>query len=709
MTKFSVTGMGCAACSAKVEKSVSGMPGVSACSVNLLTNSMTVEGTASNSEIIKAVEKAGYGARVIEGGAKNQVVKETEENAKRARIRLIASCVFLGVLMYLAMFGTMFNLKGPAFLREKGLLAYVQAVLALIVMFINRHFFISGFKSLFHLSPNMDTLVALGSSASFLFSVYVMFFMPHEHLYFEGAAMIVTLISIGKTLEARAKGKTTNAINSLLELSPKTATVLKDGKEITIPVEELKKDDIFIVRPGENIPADAVIIEGATSVNEAAITGESIPVDKKEGDSLISATSNINGFIKCKAVKVGEDTTFSQIINLVTDSAASKAPVQKIADKVSSVFVPSVILIAVITFALWKIFYGDLEFSILKGISVLVISCPCALGLATPVAIMVGNGVGAVRGVLFKNSQVLEQAGKTQIVVLDKTGTLTKGQPKVEGVYPEGDLSKEEVIQIAASIEKGSRHPLAKALLDEAARLNLKLSQVQNFLELPGIGVQGFINGQKYECGRLEDSAKIGLKKDGKLLGSILFKDEIKEDSLEAVNTLKALGIKVAMLTGDSDATAKEVGKALGIEKIYSRVRPHDKAQVVKELKNQGFVMMVGDGINDAPALTESDTGVAIGAGSDVAIDSAQIVLVKNSIMDVVFAIKLSRAVKKNIMQNLFWAFIYNVIGLPLAAGAFSLTLGLNLNPMICSLAMSLSSFCVVSNSLRLNKLKKKA
>jgi Cu2+-exporting ATPase len=706
MTKYSVTGMGCAACSARVEKAVSSVPGVTTCTVNLLTNSMMVEGTATEESIVQAVVQAGYGASRVDEGTKDDVVKKTEEASKESGRRLIASIVFLAGLMYLSMFGMMFNLKGPAFLDSKGILGYTQALLSLIVLIINRRFFISGFKSVLHLSANMDTLVALGSSASFLYSLYVMFFMPGEHLYFEGAAMIVTLISIGKTLEAHAKGKTTNAINSLLDLAPKTATVLKDGKESVIPVSELKPGDIFIVHPGENIPSDAEIIEGNTSVNEAAITGESIPVDKKSPDRVTGATQNVSGFIKCRTLKVGQDTTFAQIIKLVTDSASSKAPVQKIADKVSSVFVPVVILLSLITFVLWKVFYADLEFSLLRAISVLVISCPCALGLATPVAVMVGNGVGAKKGILFKNSVSLEQTGKTKIVVLDKTGTLTKGEPVVKKIIPSDGIKEEQVLRLTASIEKQSLHPLAKAIVKKAEEAEIKLSPVSDFTEVPGKGVLGTIEGHKYECGRFEESAFIGIKKDGKLIGKILLQDEIKPDSPAAIKDLKKLGIKVVMLTGDSRETAHEVGKQLGIEEIYSQVLPKDKSDIVAKLKKEGFVMMVGDGINDAPALTQSDIGVAIGAGSDVAIDSAQVVLVKNSIKDVVSAIHLSREVKKNIMQNLFWAFIYNVLGIPLAAGVFT-SFGITLNPMLCSLAMSLSSFCVVSNSLRLNRFKK--
>lgn len=709
MYKFSITGMGCAACSAKIEKTISELQGVQKCSVNLLTNLMTVEGIATAEEIISAVESAGYGATLLKQKESDfEFVNAISRNLKSMIVKIIFSSLFLFVLMYFSMGHSILNFPLPSFVKSNFYNGIIQAVLAFAVICINYKIIFKGFVSLVKLSPGMDSLVALGSIASFSYSLYVLIFSVSSELYFEGSAMILTLISLGKLLETKAKGKTTNSLRELINLSPKTAVILEDGIEKTIPVENIKKDDIFVLKPGQTVPVDGLIVEGTTSVNESIISGESIPVNKKSGDEVISATSNINGYIKCKATRVGKDTTISQIINLVTESASSKAPVQKIADKVSGYFVPFVIVTAVITFAVWMLKNKGIEFSILRGISVLVISCPCSLGLATPVAIMVGNGVAAKKGILFKNSVSLEQTGKTSVVVLDKTGTITTGQPFVKEIIALENYTQNQILQIVFSLENKSRHPVALAIINKAEKEKISSLKVQDFLETPGVGVKGIIDGENYFCGRQNGESFISVLKNEVLIGKIFISDSIKDDSLNAINLIKNLGLKVIMLTGDNEQSALETGKNLQLDKIISNVKPSQKAQKVLSFKKDGLVMMVGDGINDAPALTCADIGVAIGAGSDIAIESADVVLVKNSLKDVSKAVLLSRSVLKNIHQNLFWAFFYNIIGIPLAAGCFSSLFGWNLNPMFCAFAMSVSSLLVVTNSLRLNRLKNK-
>lgn len=701
---FRITGMSCAACSARVEKVVSALPDVTSCSVNLLTASMKVSGSADSKEIIKAVESAGYGAFLNDG---NKVSFDENTNLKKLATRLYGSVVLLLILMLFSMG----PLGSKIIFVQSG---FVQAVLAIVVMGINYKFFTNGIKGFVKLSPNMDSLVALGSSASFLYSLYILinsaFFGGNGgHLYFEGAAMIVTLITVGKLLEEYSKGKTTNAIKSLMKIAPKTAVLIRmengTEKEVEVLVDEVHVGDIFAVRPGQNIPVDGVVIEGNASVDESSISGESIPVDKECGDEVISATTNLDGFMKCRAVKVGKDTAFSKIIEMVMESAATKAPAQKIADKVAGIFVPVVLGIAAVTFSIWFILGKGLEFSLLRGVSILLISCPCALGLATPVAIMVGNGVGAKHGILFKNSIALEKTGKAKTVILDKTGTITKGKISVKEVLADGENSVTDVLQYALDLENKSSHPVAKAIVKKALEMKLKIESISDFKEIPGQGVSTLIDDHEIFCGRKSGYSSIVVTKDGKLVGRITVQDEIKEDSAAAVLELKKLGLKVVMLTGDNRKNAEEVARVCGIapNDVVAEVKPEQKAAVVKETCS---AIMVGDGINDAPALAAAATGIAIGAGSDVAIDSAGVVLVKNSLMDVVHAIRLSRNVNKNIKQNLFWAFFYNVIGIPLAAGCYTGVLGWTLNPMVCAVAMSVSSFCVVMNALRLNLLK---
>ena len=743
MEQYHVTGMNCAACSARVEKAVTKVKGVTSCSVSLLTNSMGVEGTAESSAVIEAVKAAGYGASLKNAKEENKEAETGLEDTQTPLLkkRLIASVVFLIVLMYFSMGHMMWGWPLPAWFTDNHVgMGLVQMILAAIIMVINQQFFISGFKALWHRSPNMDTLVAMGSMASFVWSVYALLAMTRAQtdgnaelvmeymmeFYFESAAMILTLITVGKMLEARSKGKTTDALKSLISLAPKTAVVERDGKEVTVSIDEVQKGDIFVVRPGENIPVDGQVIEGNSAVNEAAITGESIPVDKAEGDMVRSATINQSGFLRCKATRVGEDTTLSQIIKLVEDASATKAPIAKVADKVSGVFVPVVITIAVITTLVWLLAGQNFAYALARGISVLVISCPCALGLATPVAIMVGNGMGAKNGILFKTAVSLEETGKTRIVALDKTGTITRGEPKVTDVLPAEGISEEELLTMAYTLEQKSEHPLAKAVLEEAQSRELKTRMITDFTALPGNGLSGktegssllggsytFIrekieeNGEKLQQ-QAEQLAKQGktpllFVRDGKLLGMIAVADVIKEDSPQAIAELQNMGIKVVMLTGDNEQTARAIGKQAGVDEVIAGVLPDGKEQVIGSLKQQGKTIMVGDGINDAPALTRADIGIAIGAGADIAMDAADIVLMKSRLSDIPAAIRLSRATLKNIHENLFWAFFYNVIGIPLAAGVWIPLFGWKLNPMFGALAMSLSSFCVVSNALRLN------
>ena len=743
MEQYHVTGMNCAACSARVEKAVTKVKGVTSCSVSLLTNSMGVEGTAESSAVIEAVKAAGYGASLKNAKEENKEAETGLEDTQTPLLkkRLIASVVFLIVLMYFSMGHMMWGWPLPAWFTDNHVgMGLVQMILAAIIMVINQQFFISGFKALWHRSPNMDTLVAMGSMASFVWSVYALLAMTRAQtdgnaelvmeymmeFYFESAAMILTLITVGKMLEARSKGKTTDALKSLISLAPKTAVVERDGKEVTVSIDEVQKGDIFVVRPGENIPVDGQVIEGNSAVNEAAITGESIPVDKAEGDMVRSATINQSGFLRCKATRVGEDTTLSQIIKLVEDASATKAPIAKVADKVSGVFVPVVITIAVITTLVWLLAGQNFAYALARGISVLVISCPCALGLATPVAIMVGNGMGAKNGILFKTAVSLEETGKTRIVALDKTGTITRGEPKVTDVLPAEGISEEELLTMAYTLEQKSEHPLAKAVLEEAQSRELKPRMITDFTALPGNGLSGktegssllggsytFIrekieeNGEKLQQ-QAEQLAKQGktpllFVRDGKLLGMIAVADVIKEDSPQAIAELQNMGIKVVMLTGDNEQTARAIGKLAGVDEVIAGVLPDGKEQVIGSLKQQGKTIMVGDGINDAPALTRADIGIAIGAGADIAMDAADIVLMKSRLSDIPAAIRLSRATLKNIHENLFWAFFYNVIGIPLAAGVWIPLFGWKLNPMFGALAMSLSSFCVVSNALRLN------
>lgn len=741
MKKFNVTGMSCAACSSRVEKAVSKVEGVQSCSVSLLTNSMGVEGSACEESIIAAVEKAGYGASVA-GAEKKQSAETDQLKDKDTPVlmhRLIASVGFLVVLMYISMGHMMWGWPLPAFFADNHIaMGLVQLLLCVIIMVINQKFFISGFKGLIHRSPNMDTLVALGSGASFVYSVYALFAMTdaqvkgnaelvmsymHE-FYFESAAMILTLITVGKMLEAHSKGKTTNALKALLNLAPKKATLLIDGKETEVTVDKVKKGDVFVVRPGESIPVDAEITDGSTAVDESALTGESIPVDKVVGDTVSAGTINKSGFIKCSATAVGEDTALSQIIKMVSDAAATKAPVAKIADKVSGVFVPAVIVIALITIAVWLLCGQTVGYALARGISVLVISCPCALGLATPVAIMVGNGMGARKGILFKTASSLEVAGKIQIAVLDKTGTITKGEPKVTDIIP-FEITENELLKYAYSIEAKSEHPLAKAIIVKAEELSLNPYEVTDFKAESGNGLSAEYNGKKIIGGskkyissligisndilskadKLSEEGKTPLffMLDNKLLGIIAVADVIKEESPQAIKQLQNMGIKVVMLTGDNERTAKAVGKLAGVDEVIAGVMPDGKEKVVAELKKQGKVLMVGDGINDAPALTRADIGMAIGSGTDIAIDAADVVFMKSKLTDVPAAVRLSRKTLRNIHENLFWAFIYNVIGIPLAAGVWIPLLGWQLNPMFGAAAMSLSSFCVVTNALRLN------
>lgn len=741
MKKFNVMGMSCAACSSRVEKAVSKVNGVKSVSVSLLTNSMGVEGSASDESIIAAVEKAGYGASVA-GGEKKQSAENEQLKDKDTPVlmhRLIASVGFLVVLMYISMGHMMWGWPLPAFFADNHIaMGLAQLLLCVIIMVINRKFFISGFKGLIHRSPNMDTLVALGSGASFVYSVYALFAMTdaqvkgnaelvmsymHE-FYFESAAMILTLITVGKMLEAHSKGKTTNALKALLNLAPKKATLLIDGKETEVTVDKVKKGDVFVVRPGESIPVDAEITDGSTAIDESALTGESIPVDKVVGDTVSVGTINKAGFIKCSATAVGEDTALSQIIKMVSDAAATKAPVAKIADKVSGVFVPAVIVIALITIAVWLLCGQTVGYALARGISVLVISCPCALGLATPVAIMVGNGMGARKGILFKTAASLEEAGKTQIAVLDKTGTITKGEPKVTDIIP-FEITENELLKYAYSIEAKSEHPLAKAIIVKAEELSLNPYEVTDFKAESGSGLSAEYNGEKIIGGSkkyisslinisndissradsLSEEGKTPLffMKGDKLLGIIAVADVIKDESPQAVKELQNMGIKVVMLTGDNERTAKAVGKLAGVDEVIAGVLPDGKEKVVAELKKQGKVLMVGDGINDAPALTRADIGMAIGSGTDIAIDAADVVFMKSKLTDVPAAVRLSRKTLRNIHENLFWAFIYNVIGIPLAAGVWIPLLGWQLNPMFGAAAMSLSSFCVVTNALRLN------
>ena len=760
MKQYTVTGMSCAACSARVEKAVSKVDGVTSCSVSLLTNSMGVEGSATDAQIVEAVEQAGYGAspkgtetEIANGRANNSLEQLkaaqdalVDKETPKLRNRLIASLIFLVVLMYFSMGHMMWGWPLPEFFNGNHVaMGLLQLLLTVAVMVINQKFFISGFKGLIHGAPNMDTLVALGSAASFGYSVYALFAMTaaqvkgdmdavmsymHE-FYFESAAMILALITVGKMLEAHSKGKTTDALKSLMQLAPKTATVVRDGMEQEISVDAVRKDDIFVVRPGENIPVDGEIIDGTTAVNESALTGESIPVDKQKGDAVSAATVNQSGFIKCRATRVGEDTTLSQIIQMVSDAAATKAPIAKIADRVSGVFVPAVITIAIITIIAWLIAGETVGFALARGISVLVISCPCALGLATPVAIMVGNGKGAKSGILFKTAASLEATGRTQIVALDKTGTITSGEPKVTDIVPDETFFGETgnhagaLLAIAASVEAKSEHPLAKAIMERAKTDEIAIAEVTDFSAVVGNGLTATLAGKMIKAGNLAFVSKfvkvsddmrakaVEFSKEGKtplffatddrLCGIIAVADTIKEDSPEAVRQLKNMGIRVVMLTGDNEQTANAIGKQAGVDEVIAGVLPDGKEAVIRKLKKQGRVAMVGDGINDAPALTRADMGIAIGAGSDVAIDAADVVLMKSRLIDVPAAVRLSRATLTNIHENLFWAFFYNVIGIPLAAGLWYPLLGWKLNPMFGAAAMSLSSFCVVTNALRLN------
>ena len=748
MEQYNVTGMSCAACSTRVEKAVSSVVGVTSVSVSLLTNSMGVEGTADVAEIIKAVEAAGYGAS-IKGSHENKIVSDVNdyEDALRDREtpelkrRLWSSVGFLLVLMYFSMGHMMWNWPLPAFFNDNHIaMGLTQLLLTIAVMVINQKFFINGFKSLLHRAPNMDALVALGAGAAFIYSTYALFAMTdaqvkgdmdgvmaymHE-FYFESAAMILALITVGKMLEARSKGKTTDALKSLMKLAPKTAVILRDGRETVVPIDQVKKGDIFVVRPGENIPVDGVVLEGNSAVNESALTGESIPVDKAAGDVVSAATVNQSGFLKCEATRVGEDTTLSQIIRMVSDAAATKAPIAKVADQVSGVFVPAVIIIAAITILVWLLAGESAGFALARGISVLVISCPCALGLATPVAIMVGNGVGAKNGIMFKTAVSLEEAGKMQIVALDKTGTITNGEPKVTDIIPKG-VTEEALLTIAYILEHKSEHPLAKAIIEYVDK-EFEIQQteeVSEFTALPGNGLTAIWNGRrlmggnykfisskavitedmKMQSERLSEEGKTPLffAVDGTFIGMIAVADVIKEESREAVEQLKNMGIHVVMLTGDNERTANAIGKQAGVDEVIAGVLPEGKESVIRTLKEKGKVAMVGDGINDAPALTRADIGIAIGAGTDIAIDAADVVLMKSKLSDVPAAIRLSRAALKNIHENLFWAFIYNVIGIPLAAGVWIPLSGWQLNPMFAAAAMSLSSFCVVTNALRLN------
>ena len=739
--------MSCAACSARVEKAVGQVPGVTSCSVSLLTNSMGVEGTASPETVIRAVQEAGYGAS--EKGAAKQSAsmaeneKALEDHATPAlKRRLLWSVGFLIVLMYFSMGHMMWGWPLPHFYDDNHVaMGLTQLLLTVIIMVINQKFFISGFKSLWHRAPNMDTLVALGATAAFVYSTYALFAMTGAQVrgdmdavmdymmdfYFESAAMILTLITVGKMLEARSKGKTTDALKSLMKLAPKTATVVRDGQEVTVPVEQVQRDDVFVVRPGESIPVDGVVLEGTSAVNESALTGESVPADKTPGDAVSAATVNQSGFLRCRATRVGEDTTLSQIIQMVSDAAATKAPIAKIADQVSGVFVPAVIGIALVTTIVWLLIGKPVGYALARGISVLVISCPCALGLATPVAIMVGSGLGAKNGILFKTAASLEETGRIEIVALDKTGTITSGEPKVTDILPAEGVSAEELLRLANTLERKSEHPLAKAILEYAKEQNVSAEEVADFQALPGSGLTARLDGKalcggndtfigttapvsaemKAQAAALAEAGKTPLwfSYDGRLLGVVAVADVIKADSPQAVRELQNMGIRVVMITGDNERTAKAIGAQAGVDQVIAGVLPDGKEREIRKLKTEGKVAMVGDGINDAPALTRADIGVAIGAGTDVAIDAADVVLMKSRLSDVPAAIRLSRATLRNIHENLFWAFFYNTIGIPLAAGVF-IPLGLTLNPMFGAAAMSLSSFCVVSNALRLNLFK---
>ena len=748
MEQYNVTGMSCAACSARVEKAVSKVPGVTACSVSLLTNSMGVEGTASPQEIVAAVQNAGYGASLKGAGGGTQSPSAAEEQLEdhetpKLRRRLLWSVGFLLVLMYFSMGHMMWGWPLPSFYDGNHVaMGLTQLLLTVIIMVINQKFFISGFKGLIHRAPNMDTLVALGATAAFGYSTYALFAMTGAQMrgddaavmrymmdfYFESAAMILTLITVGKMLEARSKGKTTDALKGLMKLAPKTATVLRGGKELSVPVEQVQKDEVFLVRPGESIPVDGVVLEGSSAVNESALTGESIPADKAEGDLVSAATVNQSGFLKCRATRVGEDTALSQIIRMVSDAAATKAPIAKIADKVSGVFVPVVITIAVITTAVWLLLGHPVGYALARGISVLVISCPCALGLATPVAIMVGSGLGAKNGILFKTAASLEETGRIQIVALDKTGTITSGEPKVTDILPAEGVAEDELLALAYALERRSEHPLARAILQHAEERHIPAQEVTDFQAMPGNGLRAAAADGCTLCGgnlafieraaqvpepmraqadKLAQAGKTPMffSADGRLLGVIAVADVIKPDSPQAVRELQNMGIYVVMVTGDNERTAKTIGAQAGVDQVIAGVLPDGKESVIRELRRRGKVAMVGDGINDAPALTRADIGIAIGAGTDVAIDAADVVLMQSRLSDVPAAIRLSRATLRNIHENLFWAFFYNTIGIPIAAGVF-IPLGLTLNPMLGAAAMSLSSFCVVSNALRLNLFK---
>ena len=751
MIQYIVTGMSCAACSARVEKAVSKVPGVTSCSVSLLTNSMGVEGTATEQEIIKAVKDAGYGAsKKGEGAAKVQpaqalagedMLKDRETPVLKRR--LIASVGFLIVLMYFSMGHMMWGWPVPGFMKDNHvMMGLLQMLLTITVMVINQKFFISGFKGLIHRAPNMDTLVALGSGASFVYSTYALFAMTDAQMhgdmdavmsymhdfYFESAAMILALITVGKMLEARSKGKTTDALKGLMKLAPKTAVVIRGEKEVQVSIEQVQKGDCFVVKPGENIPVDGEVIEGNSAVNESALTGESIPVDKAVGDKVSAATVNQSGYLKCRATRVGEDTTLSQIIQMVSDAAATKAPIAKIADRVSGVFVPMVITIAVLTIIVWLIAGQSIGFALSRGIAVLVISCPCALGLATPVAIMVGNGMGARNGIMFKTAVSLEETGKMQIVALDKTGTITSGEPKVTDIIPAAGVTEDTLLKYAYALENKSEHPLARAILEKAKEENAGIEEVTGFQALPGNGLTAILDGHTLYGGnhtfisskvsvdgdiqkkaeKLAEAGKTPLffGNEDRLLGVIAVADVIKEDSPQAIKELQNMGIHVVMLTGDNERTAKAIGQQAGVDEVIAGVLPEGKEQVIRKLKEKGKVAMVGDGINDAPALTRADMGIAIGAGTDVAIDAADVVLMKSRLSDVPAAIRMSRATLRNIHENLFWAFFYNIIGIPLAAGVWYPLFGWKLNPMFGAAAMSLSSFCVVSNALRLNLFK---
>lgn len=738
MKQYNIKGMSCAACSARVEKAVSKVSGVTSCSVNLLTNSMSVEGSAADSDIIKAVKNAGYGASSIKNKEKAEDTS-TESPIRPMRTRFITSLVFLLILMYFSMGHMMWSFPLPKFYDGNHIaMGLTQLLLTVIIMVINQKFFISGYKSLIHGAPNMDTLVALGATAAFAYSTFALFAMTKAQVvgnmelvekymmefYFESSAMILTLITLGKMLEAYSKGKTTDALKGLMELAPKSANVIRDGKEVNVPVEEVVKGDIFIVRPGESIPVDGVVIDGHSAVNESSLTGESIPVDKEPDDKVSAATINQSGIITCKALRVGEDTALSKIIKMVSDASATKPHIARIADKVSGIFVPTVIAIAVVTIIVWLLTGKSAGFAIARGISVLVISCPCALGLATPVAIMVGNGKGARNGILFKNAAAIEETGKLKIVALDKTGTITEGKPVVTGIYPAKGITEEELLHIAGSLEYNSEHPLAGAVNQEIEKRKITISPVKNFSALPGNGLLGEIDGvivmggnYRFISGHTADNEELKnisdkvsnegktpliFAKDNHYIGTIAVADIIKEDSHKAVSELKKMGIHVVMLTGDNEKTAAIIGKEAGVDEVIAGVLPDGKENVIRELMKKGRTAMVGDGINDAPALTRADIGIAIGAGTDIAIDAADVVLMKSRLTDVAASIRLSKSTLRNIHENLFWAFFYNTIGIPLAAGAF-VGLGLTLNPMFGAAAMSLSSFCVVTNALRLN------